>query len=130
MDQFGHTGVALARDALARGSRSVRLSRRESKLVALLLERSPDPLCPRDLAHVLWPARAPSDLAHRRELVRLRRRLAVVGLALRFRPRVGYTLEASPWTSDGGDVRQSAVNSGANSVAKPRKPATSTASAT
>ena len=32
--------------------------------------------------------------------MRLRRRLATVGLALRCQKRVGYTLEESPWVLD------------------------------
>jgi hypothetical protein len=87
-------------DVLRRGEREVRLSRCESRAVALLLERSLAPMTTRELSSVLWPAARPTEFARRHGLVRLRRRLAVVGLALRLRAQIGYTIEVSPWACD------------------------------
>lgn len=82
---------------LVRGGREVQLWSRESVLVAVLLERFPGPVRESEFSSVLWPGAVPSESARGRSMVRLRRRLAVVGLALRCRARVGYTLEESPW---------------------------------
>jgi hypothetical protein len=96
--------VDIVSDVLRCGECEVRLSRTESRAVALLLERSPAPTTTRELSSVLWPAAPPTEFARRHELVRLRRRLAVVGLVLRLRARIGYTIEASPWVCDGSAV--------------------------
>ena len=85
------------RGVLVRGARAVQLWSRESVLVAALLDHAPRPLSSSELSRLLWPASVPSEGARGKSMTRLRRRLATVGLALRYRPRVGYTLEASPW---------------------------------
>ena len=80
------------------GHRTVQLWIRERQLVAVLLSRWPRPLAPSEVDRVLWPVSPPSETTRRVTLARLRRRLMIVGLALRCRARVGYTLEASAWT--------------------------------
>jgi DNA-binding winged helix-turn-helix (wHTH) protein len=81
---------------LVHGEHRVRLAGTDTALVRRLLERHPAPLDPRELPQVLWPDSKPSDLALRRRLARIRRQLFDVGLVLRHRQRVGYTLEPSP----------------------------------
>ena len=85
------------RGVLVRGDREVQLWARECALVAALLDRAPCPLSDSELSSLLWPVSVPSEAARGKSMTRLRRRLASVGLALRCRPRVGYTLEASAW---------------------------------
>jgi DNA-binding winged helix-turn-helix (wHTH) protein len=85
---------------LVRGERDVQLRSRECALVAALFDHFPRPLPAAEFAHLLWPAAVPSDTARGRSMMLLRRRLATVGLALRCRQRVGYTLEESPWVLD------------------------------
>jgi DNA-binding response OmpR family regulator len=75
----------------------VQLSSRERSLMAVLLDRWPLPTAPSEASRLLWPSASPSENARRVYMTRLRRRLATVGLALRFRPRLGYTIETSPW---------------------------------
>jgi hypothetical protein len=77
------------------------LTSRGYPLVARLLECAPAPLHAREAVRVLFPSGRPTEATQRRAFAELRRRLAVVGLALRLRPRVGYTLERSPWLLDG-----------------------------
>lgn len=74
---------------------SLQLVRSDRDLLRMLLDRSPDPVSEHDLKRVLWPKFIPSAYAYRTRLVRIRRQLGGVGLALRFRDRVGYTLEES-----------------------------------
>jgi DNA-binding response OmpR family regulator len=88
---------------LIRGRREVQLWIRERQLVAVLLSRWPRPLTPSEVDRVLWPVSPPSETTRRVAMTRLRRRLMVVGLALRCRAREGYTLEASRWTLDGAE---------------------------
>jgi hypothetical protein len=81
---------------LVHGQRRVRLSGTDGALVRRLLDQHPLPLPTRDLPRVLWPEQRPSDVALRRRLARIRRELLAVGLALRHRHGLGYTLERSP----------------------------------
>jgi hypothetical protein len=81
---------------LVHGEHRVRLAGTDSALVRRLLEEHPFPIDPRELPRVLWPDSRPSDLALRRRLARIRRQLFDVGLVLRHRQWVGYTLEVSP----------------------------------
>jgi DNA-binding winged helix-turn-helix (wHTH) protein len=85
---------------LVRGEREVQLRTRECALVAVLFDHFPHPLPTAEFSRLLWPAAAPSEIARRRCMMLLRRRLATVGLALRCQTRVGYTLEESPWVLD------------------------------
>jgi hypothetical protein len=86
---------------LLRGDRAVQLTARESKLVALLVGRWPTPVPAKEVARLMWPKSGPTDFARRTALMQLRRRLSVVGLALRCRTDLGYTLEVSPWFGGG-----------------------------
>ncbi len=87
-------GVLVAR------ARRVQLTRRERAVVRRLLDVAPDALSIPEFAHGLWPAGCPSEVGRRRALALLRRRLGAVGLALRVRPGMGYTLERSAWSPD------------------------------
>jgi hypothetical protein len=88
--------VSLSADGLlGHHGDAVQLVRSDRVLIQLLLDRRPDPIREHELKHILWPKLIPSAYAYRTRLVRIRRQLGSVGLALRFRDRVGYTLEES-----------------------------------
>ena len=53
-----------------------------------------------ELERVLWPTRHPTERARRMTLMRLRRRLAAVDLALRCQAGLGYSIEVSRWPAD------------------------------
>lgn len=92
-------GVLVAR------CRRVQLTKRERAVVRRLLDAAPDPLSVHEFACDFWPTGPPTEAGRRRALAVLRRHLGRVGLALRFRPGIGYSLEVSPWTLDGdGDA--------------------------
>jgi DNA-binding winged helix-turn-helix (wHTH) protein len=80
---------------LVHGERRVKLCRTDCAVVGLLLDRHPGAVPRRELTTAVWPGGSPSDDARRRILMRVRRQLAVVDLALRDRSGVGLTLERS-----------------------------------
>jgi hypothetical protein len=86
---------------LAGLGRDIQLTRRERQLVPALIDRWPKPVPAQEAGRLLWPNRYRSDTIRHSTMTGLRRRLTVVGLALRCRTGVGYTLERSPWTIDG-----------------------------
>lgn len=99
--------VALTDDgALSHATHVVQMSGTDRVALQLLLSRHPAPVSAGELDRALWPRTPPSPPARRARLWRLRRRLAVVGLALRCRPPAGYTLASGGWTgsSDPGGV--------------------------
>lgn len=88
---------------LVRAGRAVRLSVKERDVVAMLLARDPDAVDFRDLERAFRSSAEPDLRSMPKKLMPLRRRLAVVGLALRCQQRVGYTLEVHTPQSAGLD---------------------------
>lgn len=73
----------------------VKLVGTDAALVRFLLDRFPRAISGPELTNALWPNETPTDLARRTRLMRVRRQLAAVDLALRNRAGVGFTLERS-----------------------------------
>ncbi len=94
--------------------RRVQLTRREGLVVRRLLDAAPDPLSVSEFACDFWPTGPPTEAGRRRAVAVLRRHLAHVGLALRLRPGIGYSLEVSPWTLDGDDSESTRGSNGAD----------------
>ena len=92
---FVDVPVLTADRLLVHAGRIVRLSVAECAVVTMLLERHPDPVEARVLERALRPGTEPDLRLTPRRLMQLRRRLVVVGMALRCQQRVGYTLELS-----------------------------------
>lgn len=81
--------------------RSVKLSRRESQLVAALLTQNGRPLAVRDLLHRAWGGNNLSEAQLRSYVVMLRKKLALLEMpaALVNEPGVGYSLRFDPVTA-------------------------------
>jgi hypothetical protein len=80
---------------LADRIRAAELRGTDREVARLLLARHPDALGPHELHETLWPRTVPTEYRKQRRLMRLRRQLATVGVAIRFRLHVGYTIEVS-----------------------------------
>jgi DNA-binding winged helix-turn-helix (wHTH) protein len=80
---------------LVHGELRVKLCRTDCAVVGLLLDRHPGAVPVRELTTAVWPGGSPSENARRRIMMRVRRQLAAVDLALRNRAGVGLTLERS-----------------------------------
>ncbi len=80
---------------LVHGDRRVKLCHTDFVVVGFLLDRHPAAVPVRELTSALWPGGSKSEDARHRILMRVRRQLAVVDLALRNRAGVGFTLERS-----------------------------------
>jgi DNA-binding response OmpR family regulator len=91
------TGAALDGDGVLRvGDAWVALPPVEARLTAALLARHGAVVSREALARAGWPGGAPGRNALDVHVVRLRRRLAAVGLAIRTVRSRGYLLEAQP----------------------------------
>jgi hypothetical protein len=77
---------------LVRSARAVELSPAERDIVAILLSLHPVPVKPCVLKRTLWPLGGSTLQPTAKRLVRLRRRLAAVGLSLRLITLVFYSL--------------------------------------
>jgi DNA-binding response OmpR family regulator len=82
--------------------RSVKLSRRESQLIAALLTQNGKPMRVRELLHRAWAGNHLSEAQMRSYVVLLRKKLALLEVpgALVNEPGVGYSLRFDPEIGD------------------------------
>jgi len=85
--------VLITERTLSHSGQSVRLSAKECDIVQLLLSRHPSPVAPRELERLVRSDADAPRVTMPKQLMGLRRHLAMVGVALRCQSGVGYTLE-------------------------------------